>query len=159
MYHKKMIITEKAVYITSANFTLDYFLVTGDFSCYIRSDNPKYFPLRDALLNSYQNDWINHAESIDTLSCLAAKIEDQKYQNPQNPALQNLLYINPNDICKQPYKCNINFDKPLCVDGFDSKSNLCKVTKEGFTKGELIGTVLGIIIAVTIICFVFSLLI
>ena len=81
------------------------------------------------------------------------------YQNPQNPALQNLLYINPNDICKQPYKCNINFDKPLCVDGFDSKSNLCKVTKEGFTKGELIGTVLGIIIAVTIICFVFSLLI
>ena len=157
MYHKKMIITEKAVYITSANFTLDYFLVTGDFSCYIRSDNPKYFPLRDALLNSYQNDWINHAEPIETLSCTAATMGASKYNNPQNPALQNLLYTDPNDICNKPYTCNINFDKPLCIAGFDSENNLCKATKEDLTTGEIIGISLGTIIVVMVICFIISL--
>ena len=154
MYHKKMIITEKAVYITSANFTLDYFLVTGDFSCYIKSDNPDYFPLRDCLENSYQNDWLTRAQPIDELSCEAAKQGDEKYNNPiKDPAGTDLLYIKSSDICGKMSRCKIDFDKVICVDGYDNKTNRCKPTKEKLTSGELTGIIIGSVIAVIILIY------
>jgi hypothetical protein len=128
MYHKKMIISDNAVYISSSNFTLDYFLITGDFSAYIKPKDPTIFPMRDALSNMYQKDW-ERAEAIEPFSCKYAQKYASRYNDPKNEALTSLVYVDPKEICGKTVKCDTDFNKNTCVSGYDKQTNMCLASK------------------------------